>query len=113
MKTNREKEFYRAIGLIIRGRREHLGLSRADLGDAVGCSIELIAYYELGGKPLRAFQLFHIFNFLGINYTVAGDLFNGSSRVEGPEARRIKINQRRSRRSPFYESAMARKKLRA
>ena len=68
------KAFYVRIGLAIRSRRIHLGMTQKELSRKIGSSFQLIQKYEYGSIEMPAYRLHQLARALSVK---AGDLVAG------------------------------------
>ena len=52
--TDDEKAFFEALGQRLVQRRREIGLTQQEVGDAVGCSAQMVAHYEAGRRRAPA-----------------------------------------------------------
>lgn len=80
-----------SVGLAVRSRREALGLTQAELGQAIGVTFQQVQKYERGANRIAASMLTRIANRLE---TTEGDFFprRGSDKDPGSSSKVRKIN---------------------
>lgn len=72
-----------SVGRAVRSRREALGLTQAELGQAIGVTFQQVQKYERGANRIAASMLTRIADRLG---TTEGDFFPQRGSVKDPAA---------------------------